>query len=136
MCGIVAAVVREIIFDVLIGGLKKLLYRGYDMAGLAVSDGQGMWRLPAAGRIADVARGFADKLHPIFLGRGRHFPIALEGALKLKEISIIHAEAYAAGELYVFADADSRIEESGGVPLLRLPEHCGLLSPVLHLVPL
>jgi glucosamine--fructose-6-phosphate aminotransferase (isomerizing) len=49
--------------------------------------------------IAAWARGFADKEHALFLGRGRHYPIALEGALKLKEISYIHAEAYPAGEL-------------------------------------
>jgi glucosamine--fructose-6-phosphate aminotransferase (isomerizing) len=45
------------------------------------------------------AERFADKEHALFLGRGLHYPIALEGALKLKEISYIHAEAYAAGEL-------------------------------------
>ncbi|MDD3884158.1 MAG: glutamine--fructose-6-phosphate transaminase (isomerizing) [Gallionella sp.] len=49
--------------------------------------------------IADMARHFADKHHALFLGRGLHFPIAMEGALKLKEISYIHAEAYPAGEL-------------------------------------
>ena len=120
---------------------------------------------------------FADKHHALFLGRGHHFPIALEGALKLKEISYIHAEAYAAGELkhgplalvdkdmpvisiapndalleklksnlkevaarggelYVFADADSAVEDEDDVHILRLPEHYGLLSPVLHVVPL
>jgi glucosamine--fructose-6-phosphate aminotransferase (isomerizing) len=42
---------------------------------------------------------FAPKQHALFLGRGLHYPIALEGALKLKEISYIHAEAYPAGEL-------------------------------------
>jgi len=123
------------------------------------------------------ARRFADKHHALFLGRGRHYPIALEGALKLKEISYIHAEAYPAGELkhgplalvdasmpvisvapaddlleklksnlqevrarggelYVFADADSEIPESEGVHMLRLPEHYGLLSPILHVIPL
>jgi glucosamine--fructose-6-phosphate aminotransferase (isomerizing) len=123
------------------------------------------------------ARQFADKQHALFLGRGYHYPIALEGALKLKEISYIHAEAYPAGELkhgplalvdkqmpvisvapndtlleklksnlqevkarggelYVFADADSEVPGSEGVHILRLPEHCGLLSPVLHVVPL
>lgn len=127
--------------------------------------------------IADWARHFADKQHALFLGRGHHYPIALEGALKLKEISYIHAEAYPAGELkhgplalvdknmpvvsvapndalleklksnlkevaarggelYVCADADSRVEEEAGVHILRLPEHYGLLSPVLHVVPL
>ncbi|MEY4593398.1 MAG: hypothetical protein RIR18_2293, partial [Pseudomonadota bacterium] len=49
--------------------------------------------------IAAWARLFGDKQHSLFLGRGRHYPIALEGALKLKEISYIHAEAYPAGEL-------------------------------------
>ena len=123
------------------------------------------------------AQRFADKHHALFLGRGRHYPIALEGALKLKEISYIHAEAYPAGELkhgplalvdadmpvisiapndqlldklksnlkevqarggelYVFADADSEIPESEGVHILRLPEHYGELSPILHVVPL
>jgi glucosamine--fructose-6-phosphate aminotransferase (isomerizing) len=64
-------------------------------------------RLPAAVQdtlvldepIADLATGFSDKHHALFLGRGVQFPVALEGALKLKEISYIHAEAYAAGEL-------------------------------------
>jgi len=123
------------------------------------------------------AQKFADKHHALFLGRGRHYPIALEGALKLKEISYIHAEAYPAGELkhgplalvdrempvisvapndtlleklksnlqevrarggelYVFADADSELPESEGVHILRLPEHYGELSPILHVVPL
>jgi glucosamine--fructose-6-phosphate aminotransferase (isomerizing) len=123
------------------------------------------------------SRRFADKQHALFLGRGRHYPIALEGALKLKEISYIHAEAYPAGELkhgplalvdadmpvisvapndllldklksnlrevqarggelYVFADADSEISESDGVHILRLPEHYGELSPILHAIPL
>ena len=50
-------------------------------------------------RIAALAEGFSDKHHALFLGRGDQYPIALEGALKLKEISYIHAEAYAAGEL-------------------------------------
>jgi len=120
---------------------------------------------------------FARKENALFLGRGLHYPIALEGALKLKEISYIHAEAYPAGELkhgplalvteempvvtvapndalieklksnmqevrarggqlYVFADADSRITPSEGVHVIRLPEHYGLLSPILHTIPL
>ena len=120
---------------------------------------------------------FAKKEHALFLGRGLHFPIALEGALKLKEISYIHAEAYPAGELkhgplalvtsampvvtvapndalleklksnmqevrarggelYVLADADSHIVSSEGVNVIRLPEHYGPLSPILHVVPL
>ncbi|MDO8788468.1 MAG: glutamine--fructose-6-phosphate transaminase (isomerizing) [Sulfuritalea sp.] len=123
------------------------------------------------------AKRFADKQHALFLGRGHHYPIALEGALKLKEISYIHAEGYPAGELkhgplalvdrtmpvisiapndalleklksnlkevaarggelYVFADADSAVDHDDGVHVLRLPEHYGLLSPVLHVVPL
>ncbi|SDU09877.1 glutamine--fructose-6-phosphate transaminase (isomerizing) [Halopseudomonas salegens] len=49
--------------------------------------------------IIDLAQRFANKHHALFLGRGAHYPIAMEGALKLKEISYIHAEAYAAGEL-------------------------------------
>ena len=128
-------------------------------------------------QIKHWAQGFAAKRHALFLGRGLHYPIALEGALKLKEISYIHAEAYPAGELkhgplalvdndmpvisvapndllleklksnlqevqarggelYVFADADSEVPLSEGVHILRLPEHYGLLSPVLHVVPL
>jgi len=120
---------------------------------------------------------FARKENALFLGRGLHYPIALEGALKLKEISYIHAEAYPAGELkhgplalvteampvvtvapndalleklksnmqevrarggqlYVFADADTRIDSSEGVHVIRLPEHYGDLSPILHVVPL
>ena len=123
------------------------------------------------------AQRFAGKHHALFLGRGRHWPIAMEGALKLKEISYIHAEAYAAGELkhgplalvdkdmpviavapadelleklksnlqevrarggelYVFADAGSEIPESEGVHILHMPEHYGMLSPVLHVIPL
>jgi glutamine---fructose-6-phosphate transaminase (isomerizing) len=123
------------------------------------------------------AEEFARRENALFLGRGLHYPIALEGALKLKEISYIHAEAYPAGELkhgplalvtnempvvtvapndmlieklksnmqevrarggqlYVFADADSRIMPSEGVHVIRLPEHYGLLSPILHVVPL
>jgi glucosamine--fructose-6-phosphate aminotransferase (isomerizing) len=127
--------------------------------------------------IAAWAKGFADKRHALFLGRGQHYPIALEGALKLKEISYIHAEGYPAGELkhgplalvdsdmpvisiapndalleklksnlkevaarggelFVFADDDSVVEEEEGLHILRLPEHYGLLSPVLHVVAL
>ena len=123
------------------------------------------------------AQRFADKHHALFLGRGMHYPIAMEGALKLKEISYIHAEAYPAGELkhgplalvdsdmpvisiapndqlldklksnlkevqarggelYVFADKDSEISASEGVHILRLPEHYGELSPILHVIPL
>jgi glucosamine--fructose-6-phosphate aminotransferase (isomerizing) len=49
--------------------------------------------------IRDLSEQFADKQHALFLGRGDQYPVAMEGALKLKEISYIHAEAYAAGEL-------------------------------------
>ncbi|MDZ4048488.1 MAG: glutamine--fructose-6-phosphate transaminase (isomerizing) [Pseudoxanthomonas sp.] len=49
--------------------------------------------------IKELAQRFATKQHALFLGRGTHWPVAMEGALKLKEISYIHAEAYAAGEL-------------------------------------
>ena len=123
------------------------------------------------------AEHFARKENALFLGRGLHYPIALEGALKLKEITYIHAEAYAAGELkhgplalvtaempvvtvaphdalleklksnmqevrarggvlYVLADADTRIEASEGIHVIRMPEHYGELSPLLHVVPL
>jgi glucosamine--fructose-6-phosphate aminotransferase (isomerizing) len=123
------------------------------------------------------AEEFARKENALFLGRGLHYPIALEGALKLKEISYIHAEAYPAGELkhgplalvteempvvtiapndtlleklksnmqevrarggqlYVFADVDTQITSSEGVHVIRLPEHYGLLSPILHVAAL
>ena len=123
------------------------------------------------------AQDFASKENALFLGRGLHYPIALEGALKLKEISYIHAEAYPAGELkhgplalvtnampvvtvapndalleklksnlqevrarggvlYVLADADTRIESGEGLHVIRMPEHYGELSPLLHVVPL
>jgi glutamine---fructose-6-phosphate transaminase (isomerizing) len=128
-------------------------------------------------QVISWAEDFAGKEHALFLGRGLHYPIALEGALKLKEITYIHAEAYAAGELkhgplalvtsempvvtvapndalleklksnmqevrarggvlYVLADADSRIESSEGIHVIRMPEHYGALSPLLHVVPL
>ncbi|KVC42938.1 glutamine--fructose-6-phosphate transaminase (isomerizing) [Burkholderia diffusa] len=123
------------------------------------------------------AAEFSRHENALFLGRGLHYPIALEGALKLKEISYIHAEAYPAGELkhgplalvtqampvatiapndalleklksnmqevrarggqlYVFADADTRIDNGEGVSVLRMPDYYGLLSPILHVVPL
>jgi len=119
---------------------------------------------------------FAEKQHALFLGRGIHYPIALEGALKLKEISYIHAEAYPAGELkhgplalvdsrmpvvviapndtllekvksnmqevrarggelFVFTDLDSHFTESEGVHIIRAPRHCGMLSPIVHTIP-
>jgi glutamine---fructose-6-phosphate transaminase (isomerizing) len=52
-----------------------------------------------ASGLRGLAHRFAEKHHALFLGRGAMYPIAMEGALKLKEISYIHAEAYAAGEL-------------------------------------
>ena len=123
------------------------------------------------------AEDFARMENALFLGRGLHYPIALEGALKLKEISYIHAEAYPAGELkhgplalvtssmpvvtvapndalleklksnmqevrarggvlYVLADANTNIESSEGMHVIRMPEHYGALSPLLHVVPL
>ena len=123
------------------------------------------------------AEAFSKKDNALFLGRGLHYPVALEGALKLKEISYIHAEAYPAGELkhgplalvtaampvivvapndelidklksnmqevrarggelYVLADADSQIHSEEGIHAIRMPEHYGALSPILHTIPL
>ena len=128
-------------------------------------------------QIISWSEDFAKKENALFLGRGLHYPIAMEGALKLKEISYIHAEAYPAGELkhgplalvtsdmpvvtvapndtlleklksnlnevrarggvlYVLADADTRIESGDGMHVIRMPEHYGALSPLLHVVPL
>jgi glucosamine--fructose-6-phosphate aminotransferase (isomerizing) len=127
-------------------------------------------------QIAAWAERFAAREHALFLGRGIHYPVALEGALKLKEISYIHAEAYPAGELkhgplalvdasmpvvviapndallekvksnmqevrarggelYVFADLDSHFTAAEGVHVIRTPRHAGLLSPIVHAVP-
>lgn len=127
-------------------------------------------------QIKPWADRFSPKQHALFLGRGVHYPIALEGALKLKEITYIHAEAYAAGELkhgplalvdenmpvvviapndsllekvksnmqevrarggelFVFADLDSGFGESEGVHVIRTPRHVGVLSPVVHAIP-
>ncbi len=120
---------------------------------------------------------FAKSEHALFLGRGIHYPIAMEGALKLKEISYVHAEAYPAGELkhgplalvdrdmpvvaiapgdalieklksnmqevrarggelYVLADQNAHIEPSEGMHVIELPDHAGILSPILHTIPL
>ncbi len=128
-------------------------------------------------QVISWADDFARMENALFLGRGMHYPVAMEGALKLKEISYIHAEAYPAGELkhgplalvtssmpvvtvaprdalveklksnmqevrarggvlYVLADADTRIESSEGIHVIRMPEHYGALSPLLHVVPL
>jgi glutamine---fructose-6-phosphate transaminase (isomerizing) len=146
---------------------------------------RGLRHLPAALQAALAlepqviawAEHFAKKQHALFLGRGLHYPIALEGALKLKEISYIHAEAYPAGELkhgplalvdaempvvaiapndalleklksnlqevrarggelYVVADLDSKLTPGDGIHVIRLPSHAGLLSPVVHVIPL
>ncbi|RDZ26256.1 glutamine--fructose-6-phosphate transaminase (isomerizing) [Lysobacter silvisoli] len=127
-------------------------------------------------QITAWAERFAPKQHALFLGRGVHYPIALEGALKLKEISYIHAEAYPAGELkhgplalvdaampvvviaprdsllekvksnmqevrarggelFVFTDEDSQFGPSEGVHVIRAPRHVGVLSPVVHAIP-
>ena len=128
-------------------------------------------------QIISWAEDFAKQENALFLGRGLHYPIAMEGALKLKEITYIHAEAYPAGELkhgplalvtsampvvavapndslleklksnlqevrarggvlYVLADADTNLVSSEGLHVIRLPEHYGALSPMLHVVPL
>jgi glucosamine--fructose-6-phosphate aminotransferase (isomerizing) len=77
--------------------------------------------------IAHVAEQFIHKHHALFLGRGEQFPIALEGALKLKEISYIHAEAYAAGELkhgpIALVDED--------MPVVAIAAHDDLLEKLL-----
>ena len=127
-------------------------------------------------QIAAWAEKFAPKHNALFLGRGVHYPIALEGALKLKEISYIHAEAYPAGELkhgplalvdenmpvvviapndqllekvksniqevrarggemFVFADLDSNFTEEDRVHVIRTPRHTGVLSPIVHTIP-
>jgi len=127
-------------------------------------------------QITAWAERFTPRQHALFLGRGVHYPIALEGALKLKEISYIHAEAYPAGELkhgplalvdeqmpvvviapndrllekvksnmhevrarggelFVFTDADSQFHASEGVHVIRTPRHVGILSPVVHTIP-
>ena len=123
------------------------------------------------------AEKLALKENAIFLGRGSHHPIALEGALKMKEISYIHAEAYSAGELkhgplalitkempiivnapndnmidklksnmqevrardgelFVLADKGSNIKSAEGIHVIRMPEHYGELSPIMHVVAL
>ena len=127
-------------------------------------------------QITSWAEKFTPKHHALFLGRGVHYPIALEGALKLKEISYIHAEAYPAGELkhgplalvdaempvvviapkdallekvksnmqevrarggelFVFTDADSNFSASEGMHVIRTPRHVGVLSPIVHTIP-
>jgi len=128
-------------------------------------------------QIKQWAKHFSNKEHALFLGRGIHYPIALEGALKLKEVSYVHAEAYPAGELkhgplalvdknmpvvviapndsllekvksnmqevkarggilFVFADADSHFLEEKGIKVIRAPRHTGVLSPIIHSIPI
>ena len=127
-------------------------------------------------QIAAWAHKFAEKNSALFLGRGIHYPVALEGALKLKEITYIHAEAYPAGELkhgplalvdanmpvvviapndslldkvkanmqevgarggelFVFTDLDSNFQPSPNVHIIRTPRHVGVLSPIVHTIP-
>ncbi|MDF7676842.1 glutamine--fructose-6-phosphate transaminase (isomerizing) [Neisseriaceae bacterium ESL0693] len=127
-------------------------------------------------QIITWAHQFAGKDNALFLGRGIHYPIALEGALKLKEITYIHAEAYPAGELkhgplalvdqdmpvvviapndnllekvkanmqevaarggqlFVFTDLDSEYNTSKDVHVIRTPRHVGVLSPIVHTIP-
>ncbi len=127
-------------------------------------------------QVAMWSEHFTPREHALFLGRGVHYPIALEGALKLKEISYIHAEAYPAGELkhgplalvdddmpvvviapndsllekvksnmqevrarggqlFVFTDADSNFADSEGVHVIRTERHVGVLSPIVHTIP-
>jgi len=163
--------------------LAKL--RGHLLADAEAEHLKALRHLPAAVRGALAlephliawAEAFSRKHHALFLGRGLHYPIALEGALKLKEISYIHAEAYPAGELkhgplalvdsdmpvvaiapndalleklksnlqevsarggelYVVADLDSQLTGGDGIHLIRVSEHRGLLSPVVHVIPL
>ena len=127
-------------------------------------------------QIADLARTFTYARNFLYLGRGYSYPVALEGALKLKEITYIHAEAYPAGELkhgplalvdenmpvvviapndslldkvkanmqevgarggelFVFADLDSNFNATEGVHVIRAPRHVGVLSPIVHTIP-
>jgi len=146
---------------------------------------RGLRHLPAAlsaalalePSIIGWAGHFASRQHALFLGRGLHYPIALEGALKLKEISYIHAEAYPAGELkhgplalvdasmpvvaiarndalleklksnlqevrarggelFVVTDLGSHLQPGDGIHVLRVAENAGLLSPIVHTIPL
>ena len=133
--------------------------------------------LQAEPLVSAWGKKFAQHHHALFLGRGIHYPIAMEGALKLKEISYIHAEAYAAGELkhgplalvdksmpvvaiapkdalleklrsnlqevrarggelHVMADQDTRLTDGDGLHVIRVPSHAGILSPILHTIPL
>ena len=133
MCGIVGYVGNKPARSILIEGLKRLEYRGYDSAGVAVvHDGavhvckrpgrikalveaaaadrdylealEAMpekirWVLAQSDRIRQTAQAYAGCDNWLFLGRGYQYPVALEGALKLKEISYIHAEGLPAAEM-------------------------------------
>jgi len=133
--------------------------------------------LQMSDELQHLAEDFAEKHHTLFLGRGPMWPIAMEGALKLKEISYIHAEAYAAGELkhgplalidedmpvvvvapnndlldklksnmqvvrarggqlYVFADSESGIEDEAGMKVIAMPHADRLIAPIVYTVPL
>ncbi len=133
--------------------------------------------LKMSDELKGLAEDFAEKHHTLFLGRGPMWPIAMEGALKLKEISYIHAEAYAAGELkhgplalideempvvvvapnnelldklksnmqvvrarggqlYVFADQESGIEDEPGMKVIAMPHADRLIAPIVYTVPL
>lgn len=157
-------------------GLLKAEAEQEHLVALRQLAGSVQYALNLEPQIREWAKRFANKQHALFLGRGVHYPIALEGALKLKEISYIHAEAYPAGELkhgplalvdnempvvviapndallekvksnmqevrarggelFVFADADSHFTESEGVHVIRTPRHVGVLSPILHTIP-
>ena len=157
-------------------GLLSATQEQEHLAALRQLAGSVQFALNLEPQICEWAKRFADKEHALFLGRGVHYPIALEGALKLKEISYIHAEAYPAGELkhgplalvdnnmpvvviapndallekvksnmqevrarggelFVFADSDSHFTESEGVHVIRTPRHVGVLSPILHTIP-
>jgi glucosamine--fructose-6-phosphate aminotransferase (isomerizing) len=133
--------------------------------------------LQMSDELSHLAEDFAEKEHTLFLGRGPMWPIAMEGALKLKEISYIHAEAYAAGELkhgplalidedmpvvvvapnnelldklksnmqvvrarggqlYVFADRETGIDDEDGVVVIEMPHADRLIAPIVYTVPL
>ena len=157
-------------------GLLNIADEQQHLVALRQLAGSVQYALNLEPQIREWAKRFANKQHALFLGRGVHYPIALEGALKLKEISYIHAEAYPAGELkhgplalvdsdmpvvviapndvllekvksnmqevkarggelFVFADSDSHFTESEGVHVIRTPRHVGVLSPILHTIP-
>lgn len=158
--------------------------RGHLNDAQTVAHGEALRQLPGSiqhvlnlePQITAWAQQFAKKSSALFLGRGIHYPIALEGALKLKEITYIHAEAYPAGELkhgplalvdenmpvvviapndalldkvkanmqevgarggelFAFTDLDSELSEDTGVHLIRTPRHVGILSPIVHTIP-